>query len=467
MEIIILVFSILATLISLIAVILVAKQHTEFSKNKDKQDPHTKELFDELGTKLQNNLNEKFASEKDFLNQKFYEISQSLHEALRKGVIDQQTSFNGFSKQISDELSKGLEKHSKDIDSSINKMIALLEKNNNTMIDNQVKTLTLVEQRLDLISRQISENLANIRKDNTVQLDKMREVVDEKLNKSLDERLTRSFSAITDKLEKVKEEFGKMESLSKGVTDLTKVLNGVKTRGTWGETSLQSLIEDILTADQYIRNASIRKGKNVEFCIKLPGNDKVVLLPVDSKFPLADYQRLVENSQSGDAEAVQKASKDLFTRIKQEAKDISEFYINPPKTTDFAIMYLPIEGLYAEVTRDPVLTEELRRKYKIIVAGPSTFSALLNSLQVGFRTLALQKNSLEIQKVLVSFKKEFVRFVSDLTKSEKKASELSETLQSAIKRTTTIENKLDKIELPESTDPDGQIDSTVVGSDNI
>ncbi len=466
MELTILIFSILACLISFVAVILVIKQSLSMQKKSKEQDPHTKEMFDEISVKLQNSVNEKFSAENNFLNGKFYEIAQSLQESLRKGVIDQQNSFNGFSKQINGELNQGLEKHSKEIDTSISKMTSLLEKNNNAMIENQAKSLVLLEQRLENISRQINENLANIRQDNTAQLDKMREVVDEKLNKSLEERLTRSFSAITAKLEKVKEEFGKMENLSKGVTDLTKVLNGVKTRGTWGETSLQSLIEDILTTDQYSRNECIRKGKIVEFCIKLPGNEKVVLLPVDSKFPLADYQNLVEYSESGDAEAVQKARKDLFLRIKQEAKDISE-YILPPKTTDFAIMYLPIEGLYAEVTRDPVLTDELRRKYKIVVAGPSTFSALLNSLQVGFRTLALQKNSLEIQKVLLSFKTEFSRFVTLLTQSEKKASELSETLQKAIKKTNTIGNKLEKIELPESVETESIPNSTVVGSDNL
>lgn len=465
MEFTILIIGIISSLLSLFALIFVIALFVRSKKNNGDKD--NQKLFDDLENKLQNDLSDRFAKENEFLNKKFYEISQSLQDSLRKGLIDQQDRFNGFSAQIRGELKNSLESHSKDIDTSVTKMTALLEKNNSEMINHQAKTIALVEQRLEKISEQIKENLLSIRQDNTVQLDKMREVVDEKLNKSLEERLTRSFSAITDKLEKVKEEFGKMESLSKGVTDLTKVLNGVKTRGTWGEISLQSLIEDILTADQYVRNATIRKGKNVEFCVKLPGNEKVVLLPVDSKFPLSDYQRLVEYASSGDADGVRNARKDLFTRIKAEAKDISDFYIDPPKTTDFAILYLPIEGLYAEITRSAELTEELRRKYKIIVAGPSTFSALLNSFQVGFRTLALQKNSLEIQKVLVSFKKEFFKFVDDLTKSEKKAVELSTSLQNAIKRTNKIENKLEKIELPEGSDPDGDIDSTVIGSDNF
>lgn len=465
MELIILIVGIIASLFSLLSLIFVTVLFANSKKNNDKR--NDEKLLVDFEARLQKDLLDWFAKENEFLNKKFYEISQSLQDALRKGLIDQQDRFNGFSGQIRSELKSSLESHSKDIDVSVTKMIALLEKNNNEMINHQAKTLALVEQRLEKISEQIKENLLSIRQDNTLQLDKMREVVDEKLNKSLEERLTRSFSAITDKLEKVKEEFGKMESLSKGVTDLTKVLNGVKTRGTWGEISLQSLIEDILTADQYVRNASIRKGKNVEFCIKLPGNEKVVLLPVDSKFPLSDYQRLVEFASIGDAEGVQKARKDLFTRIKSEAKDISDSYIDPPKTTDFAILYLPIEGLYAEITRDVELTEEIRRKHKIIVAGPSTFSALLNSFQVGFRTLALQKNSLEIQKVLVSFKKEFFKFVDDLTKSEKKAVELSTSLQNAIKRTNKIENKLGKIELPEGSDPDGDVDSTLIGSDNF
>lgn len=464
METLTLVFSILATLTSLIALIFVIVLFARSSKKKDGEQNQTGAMLDELNAKMQSDFNDKFANQSEHIKKQFDDVTLSLNKSIREGMLDQQKGFIGLSKLVVEELNKGLDRHSKEVDNSINKMIQLLDANNKAIIANQEKTFAAVESRLEKISKQINENLASIRQDNTVQLDKMREVVDEKLNKSLEERLTRSFSAITDKLEKVKEGFLEMQNLSKGVTDLTRVLNGVKTRGTWGETSLQSLIEDILAPEQYARNEVIKSGKIVEFCIKLPGNDKTVLLPVDSKFPLSDYQNLVDYSSAGDSEAVQTTRKNLFNRIKQEAKAINE-YIHPPKTTDFAIMYLPIEGLYAEVSKEYELTEEIRKKYKILITGPSTFAALLNSLQVGFRTVALQKNSLEIQKVLVSFKAEFNKFADLLTKSEEQATKLSDTLQKVIRRTDTIDKKLKVIELPESSKDNGLIDPTTVGSD--
>lgn len=435
MEISILVFSILSTVIALVALILVVDQAI---KNKKQ------------------NKNEDFAPYFDALSEK-------LQKSVRELGQEQQKSFIELSKLTTEQLRVSLTSHSSEVDKSVDKVVALLNSNIKNVIAIQERSITAVEGRLEKLSEQIKENLSGIREDNTKQLEKMREVVDEKLHKSLEERLQLSFSMITDKLEKVKEGFVEMQNLSKGVTDLNKVLNGVKTRGTWGETSLQSLVEDVLAPEQYLRNVTIKPNKIVEFCIKLPGVDENVLLPVDCKFPLADYEKVVEYSLDGKVEEMNSARKNLYTLIKNEAKDIHE-YIIPPKTTDFAIMYLPIEGLYAEIAKNSELVEGVRKKYNVVIAGPSTFAALLNSLQVGFRTLALQKNSLEIQKVLVSFKAEFVKFAELLEKSEQQATKLSETLQGVIKRTDKIDRKLKVIDLPDSSsDANGTV--TIIGSD--
>lgn len=435
MEISILVFSILSTVIALVALILVVYQAIKNKKQNKTGDfaPY----FDALSEKLQKSVRE---------------LGQ-----------EQQKSFIELSKLTTEQLRVSLTSHSSEVDKSVDKVVALLNSNIKNIIAIQERSITAVEGRLEKLSEQIKENLSGIREDNTKQLEKMREVVDEKLHKSLEERLQLSFSMITDKLEKVKEGFVEMQNLSKGVTDLNKVLNGVKTRGTWGETSLQSLVEDVLAPEQYLRNVTIKPNKIVEFCIKLPGVDENVLLPVDCKFPLADYEKVVEYSLDGKVEEMNSARKNLYTLIKNEAKDIHE-YIIPPKTTDFAIMYLPIEGLYAEIAKNSELVEGVRKKYNVVIAGPSTFAALLNSLQVGFRTLALQKNSLEIQKVLVSFKAEFVKFAELLEKSEQQATKLSETLQGVIKRTDKIDRKLKVIDLPDgSSDANGTL--TIIGSD--
>lgn len=433
MEISILVISILSFIIGVVAVILCVKLLHNISKMTDK------------------GFEENNQSELEILNDKIQrgvkDLGNDIQREIRAISSDQQKSFIELSKLTTEQLQTGLDRHSQNIDKNIDKMVTLLDTNVKNLMGIQERSISGVESRLDKISRDITDNLANIRQDNSAQLERMREVVDEKLNKTLDERLNRSFSAITEQLDKVKEGFFEMQNLSKGVTDLNKVLNGVKTRGTWGETSLQCLLEDILIPDQFVKNAQIKQNKLVEFCIKLPGNDgEPVLLPIDSKFPLADYQKLVECSESGDIDGLHSARKNLIQRIKEEAKSIYE-YIVPPKTTDFAIMYLPIEGLFAEISKYDELVENIRKKYNVIISGPSTFAALLNSLQVGFRTLALQKNSLEIQKVLVAFKAEFTKFESLLNKSERQASQLQETLHGVVDRTVKIDKKLKGIEI--------------------
>jgi DNA recombination protein RmuC len=297
-----------------------------------------------------------------------------------------------------------------------------------------------VERRLELIGR-----------NNTDQLEKMRNTVDEKLTETLDKRLGEKFKLVSNQLDLVSKGLGEMQGLASGVGDLKKVLTNVKTRGTWGEVQLQNLLDQILTKEQYVKNAATREGSNdrVEFAIKFAGRDKdsgPLLLPIDAKFPIEDYQKLITAEEKGDLELAKVLAKSLETRIKNEAKDINSKYISPPATTDFAILYLPIEGLYAEVSQNPGLTEELQNNYRVIVAGPSIIWAILNALQMGFKTLAIEKRSSEVWKLLTLIKGEFGKFGDMLDKTHKKLEEASKELDTASSKTRSITRKLDRVE---------------------
>ncbi len=293
---------------------------------------------------------------------------------------------------------------------------------------------------------QLNEGLLRIQQENEKKLEQMRQTVDEKLNVSLENRLSQSFNIINERLQSVYEGIGVMKQLASGVGDLKKVLTNIKTRGTWGEIQLGTLLEQILTKEQYFEQINInpKNGERVDFVIRMPGKDDgdEVYLPIDAKFPLEDYQRLVEASENGSKEDVDMAVKNLEKRVKEEAKRINEKYIFVPKTTDFAVMYLPIEGLYAEVLRIPGLCEMLQQNYKIVICGPTTLSALLNSLQLGFKTLSIQKRSSEVWNLLGVFKREFSKFVDLLAKTQKKLDEASNTIEFATKKSRTIERKL-------------------------
>lgn len=305
-------------------------------------------------------------------------------------------------------------------------------------------------RNLTEIRTNVEKSLKDVREDNEKQLTAMRGVVEEKLATTLNDRLTQTFTSINERLDAVNKGLGEMQALNNGVTDLKKVLSNVKTRGIWGEVSLENLLDGILTREQYVvqQNVSgIKNGEAVDFAVVLPGRGEGrVYLPIDVKFPLEDYQRLVDGSDSGDLIAMQTASKGLENAIKIQARSIKDKYINPPLTTDFAVMYLPIEGLYAEVIRNPGLIEELQSKYKVIPAGPTTLSAILNSLQLGFRTLAIQRSSKEIFDLLTAFKKDFGKFVGNIEAAQKQVENAGKTLDDATKRTSIIQKKLDKVE---------------------
>lgn len=325
----------------------------------------------------------------------------------------------------------------------ISESIGALRRENTEQFKQNAETL---DKRLESIQREVGESLSKLRADNETKLNEMRQTVDEKLQQTLDSRIAESFKIINSQLEAVHKGLGEMQNLTNGVSSLNRVLNNVKTRGVWGEVSLENLLEQILIPEQYSSQYPIKGNEKVDFAVMMPGKDKErVVLPIDAKFPLFDYESLVEASDIGDKAQEIKAKKDLVARIKQEAKSISTKYIEVPKTTDFAIMYLPVEGLFAEVVREPGLADELQSKYKIVVCGPTTISALLNSLQIGFRTMAIQEQSAEVWKTLQKFKTEFTRFANDLDKVQKKATDVVDTIDSSVKRSRRIEKVLDKL----------------------
>jgi DNA recombination protein RmuC len=308
------------------------------------------------------------------------------------------------------------------------------------------------EKKIEAMRQTVENRLQSLQEDNSKRLEQMRGVVEEKLQDTLEKRLGESFKQVSERLEQVYKGLGEMRSLASGVGDLKKVLTNVKTRGTWGEIHLGNILEQILTPDQYALNVATKENSSerVEFAIKLPGQgsnqEKVVWMPIDSKFPQEDYQRLIDAQETADKELADRSIKNLEIRIKSEAKDIKEKYIDPPHTTDFGIMFLPVEGLYAEVLRRPGLCDFLQREYRIVVTGPTTLAALLNSLQMGFRTLAIEKRSSEVWELLGTVKSEFGKFGDVLARTKKKLQEASNTIDKAEVRTRAIERRLRKVQ---------------------
>ena len=344
---------------------------------------------------------------------------------------------------------------------SVVTLITVLKRNNNNRTENELQRILLnqqsfaqsqndravqLEQRLH---RSVDEKLESIRRENLRQLDEMRQTVDEKLQKTLEEKMNKSFSLVNERLEQVYKGLGEMQTLAVGVGDLKKVLSNVKTRGILGEIQLGAILSEILTKEQYEENIATKKGsKNVvEFAIKLPADGAgTVYLPVDSKFPGDTYSALRDAVESCDKQRIESAQKALVQRIKGEAKDIHDKYIDPPNTTEFAIMFLPFEGLYSEVV-NMGLVEVLQREYKVNIAGPSTMAALLNSLQMGFKTLAVQKRSAEVWKILGGVKTEFDKFNDVLVMTQQRLDQANKELDKLVGvRTRQIQRQLKDVE---------------------
>jgi DNA recombination protein RmuC len=306
-------------------------------------------------------------------------------------------------------------------------------------------------QRMAEVRATLEAKIKDLQTDNGARLEEMRKTVDEKLHATLEQRLGESFKLVSDRLEKVHQGLGEMQQLAIGVGDLKRVLTNVKTRGTWGEVQLEMLLEQLLTPDQYGKNVETvpATGERVEFAVKLPGQEEgqnPVWLPIDAKFPKEQYERLAEAAERADADGVLLAGRELERAVRVEAKSIAEKYLSPPLTTDFAILFLPTEGLYAEVMRRPGLADELQRSCRVCIAGPSTLSALLNSLQMGFRTLALEKRSSEVWQVLGAVKTEFGKFGDVLAATKSTLERAAKNIEQAETRTRQMTRKLKSVE---------------------
>lgn len=307
------------------------------------------------------------------------------------------------------------------------------------------------DEKLEQIRKTVEGRLETLQKDNADKLERMRQTVDEKLQSTLEKRLGESFKLVSERLELVQRGLGEMQGLAADVGDFKRVLTNVKTRGTWGEVQLENLLEQIFIKDHYDKQVMLGTGSRdaVDFAIKLPdksSKDGFLYLPIDAKFPLEDYQRLVAAQESGDIDGVAAASKALVSRVKLEAKSIKEKYIQPPKTTDFAVLYVPIESLYAEILRAPGLFENLQQTYRVTVAGPTTIAAILSSYQLGFRTLAIAEQTGQVWELLTTIKGEFGKFGDLLEKTRDKLVQATNTIDDASKKSRTIEGKLGKVQ---------------------
>lgn len=371
------------------------------------------------------------------------------------------------------DVEKGLEDVSRQL-AAVSGRLDEMSRNNTAVSQSVEKGLGEIradnEKRLDGMRHvleekmlQVDARLREIRTDNEKRLEEIRQTVDEKLQKTLESRLSVTFKTVSDQLESVYKQLGEMQNLAKGVDNLEKVLTNVKTRGMWGELQAERILSEILTPDQYVKNVVTKKGGRdpVEFAVKLPGAEEgsFVLMPIDSKFPREDYERLCEATEKADTAGVLRYRDALEKRIKLEAKGISEKYIDVPNTTDFAVLFLPIEGLYAEILSVPGLQESLQRQYRVMVAGPTTLASLLNSLQMGFRTLAIEKRSAEVWNILGQVKTQFGKFETILDKVQSKLRSASNDVEKVFVRQRAMSRALKGVEAAE--------ESNLIEYDNI
>ncbi len=390
----------------------------------------------------------------------------------RRNAADQKEIFDRI---IRDE-SRSLREESARASRELREEISVVQKTNTGTLVNTIREMGKAQnEHLELVARRIKElteanesrieNVRNvidsqlkcIQDSNEKKLDQMRQTVDEKLHSTLEKRLGESFKLVSERLEAVQRGLGEMQSLASGVGDLKRVLTNVKVRGTWAEVQLGALLEQILAPDQYEKNVQLKEYSReiIEYAVRLPGTDdgpdSRVWLPIDSKFPQEDYLRLVEAAETADAETVQRATAGLLKAVQLSAREISSKYLDPPRTTDFAIMFLPTEGLFAEVLRQPGQVEEMQNRYRVVIAGPTTLAAILSSIRMGFQTLALEKRSHEVWSILAAVKTEFGKFGDILSRVKKQLNTASHTIEQTEIRTRAMAKKLRNVEqLPEA-----------------
>ncbi len=382
-------------------------------------------------------------------------VSQSLTD-ISKAINLFDKSLEKVDKSIGDDFQRNREESGKIAKENREELTNSLGTFSKTFASNVQDFNKSTSEKLEKIRETVESKLQMLQEDNSQKLEKMRETVDEKLHKTLEHRLGESFKIVSESLEKVQKGLGEMQTLATGVGDLKRVLSNVKTKGVLGEYQLENILEQLLTPAQYDKNVKTKPDSDefVEFAIRLPGKndtEKEIWLPLDSKFPTQDYQALMDAHDEADPARIEISRKELSRKIKLFARNIKEKYIDPPHTTDFAIMFLPIEGLYAEVLRDSELFESLQREYRVTVTGPTTLSALLSSLQMGFRTLAIEKRSSQVWEILSAVKTEFGKFGAVLEKTKKKLYEATDVVETAGIRSRAIERKLKDVqELPVS-----------------
>ena len=391
-------------------------------------------ILDELG-KLEDDLADQDARQREELTRNLYQMNESLVN-----------TFGSVSRGHADQVNALIRQSHEN-----NQSFDLRQQEMQRMLDERLRRM---EGRMETLRQSTEENLRLLREDNDQKLSEMRRTVDEKLNDTLEKRLSASFSQVSERLEQVYRSLGEMHTLASGVGDLKRMLGNVKTRGVWGEIQLGALLEQALTDTQYQRNVAVvpGSGERVEFAVCLPGREGgVVYLPIDSKFPQEDYARLTEASDRGDAAAVEAAQKALMNAVRTEARRIGK-YIAPPHTTDFAVMFLPLESLYAEVMRHSQAVESIQREQRVLISGPSTLLALLNSLQMGFRTLAIEQRSAEVWKLLGTVKGDFGSFAALLQKTQEKLQQATDSIDTAFVKTRTIEKRLRRVETLDGDD---------------
>lgn len=421
----------------------ILSQISELSKSQKEQIEQVNKL-----TKLQTEESEKRIVElKKIVESRLTDLTKSSAEKLES--LKSESSKSNL--QTRTELQENLKSLNDTVINTISQMSNIQKKELEIYREQLSKLSESTDKKMTGLSTTVEKGLKEIQSDNSQKLEKIRTTVDEQLQTTLQKRLSDSFRLVSERLEQVHKGLGEMQSLATGVGDLNRVLSNVKSRGTWAEVQLRMLLEQVLAPEQFEANVATKGGlENVEFVIKLPGNgnnkDDIIWLPIDAKFPLEDYRRLQESQDAGDKEGIKNATQQLDRRIKGCAKDISEKYINPPKTTDFAILFLPNEGLFAEVIRRQDLIDHLQVHNRVVIAGPATLWSILNSLQMGFRTLAIQKRSSEVWKILSGVKAEWAKYGQAMDKVKKKLQEASNTVDAFSTRSRQVERKLKAVE---------------------
>lgn len=435
----------------------------EFITNRKESSETASSLRTEIGNRL-DGFTKIFSEQLGNLTKSNEEKLEAIRKTFEDKLIEFQKNIDSNNKESRSELKENLDLFKKELNDALRDYKDRLKDQFGEFEKNQKTQNVANSERISELKTSLEKSVKTMQDGNEKKLEEMRKTVDEKLNETLEKRLGESFKQVSERLEAVHKGLGEMQNLAVSVGDLKKVMSNVKSRGVLGEYQLQNIIEDLLTNEQYEKNVKTKVGSGavVEFAIKMPhGNnvEKTLWLPVDSKFPKEDYEALVEAYDKGDVEKIEEYRKSFINGIKKNAKDIKEKYIDPPNTTEYGIMFLPYESLFGEVLRTPGLFEQIQKEYKITITGPTTLSALLNSLQMGFRTLAIEKRSSEVWDLLGAVKTEFGQFGDVLAKTKKKLIEATNVIDSSEVRSRAIERKLRHVQALPSTDQNLNIDS--------